>query len=258
MPTPFYHLSVAQDILANEYLRDSIRIFLRKYLGAFFLGNVAPDVQVVSGQSRQSTHFFELPIKNNLSEPWENMMANNQELSHANKLNPAQAAFVAGYLCHLKADWLWVQNIFVPVFGLHSDWGTFPQRLYLHNVLRAYLDLRILPGLHHDIENHLRRALPDHWLPFVSETDLCKWRDFLAGQLQPRGKISTVEVFAQRQGISPKEYYRMITSEETMEREVFSHLSRQSLDEYHIYLLVESRKILEEYLGNVFYDSSWE
>lgn len=248
MPTPFYHLNIAQEVIERQDIPTPIINFVCCYWGEFLLGNVAPDVQVISGQTRQSTHFFDLPLKNNREKPWSVMLAKYPQLRYGRRLSSELAAFIAGYLCHLKADWLWVRTIFIPVFGLKSGWESVPQRLYLHNVLRAYIDQRTLRELNHDLGNHLLQSVPDQWLPFIKETDLCEWRDFLAGQLQPGGKISTVEVFAKRQGIAPEEYYRMIDSEETMEREIFSHLPRQSLDEYHDQILIESQKTLIKYL----------
>jgi hypothetical protein len=250
MPTPFYHLSIAEEILASERLAPQVGEFLRGQRGAFLVGSVAPDVQVISGQSRRSTHFFDLPIKNMHLEPKDHMLRSYPGLAVALNLPHAQAAFIAGYLCHLQADWLWVRNIFVPVFGLRGTWGTFQQRLYTHNVLRAYVDRQIIPGLNHNIETQLRQASPHGWLPFVTDGDLSRWRDYLAGQLQPGGKIDTVEVFAERQGMSPEDYYGLIGSEEAMQREVFSHLPRNSLDEYRLGLLAESLKVLENYLGS--------
>jgi hypothetical protein len=248
MPTPFYHLSIAQDILLREDLSIPVKYILKQNKDAFLLGNVAPDVQMLSGQTRQSTHFFDLPIKNNRMTPWENLLHTYPGFAQWAELPADQATFIAGYLCHLQADWLWVRNIFVPVFGLKSDWGTFPQRLYYHNVLRAYIDLKLLPGLNHGIKYQLGQATPDGWLPFVSDENLYNWRDYLARQLQPDGKIYTVEVFAQRQGISPKDYYGMIASEETMDREIFSHMPRQVIDDYRDRLLFENINLLTEYV----------
>jgi hypothetical protein len=249
MPTPFYHISIAEEILASGRLAPQVGELLSQERGAFLVGNVAPDVQVISGQSRRSTHFFDLPIKNNRIEPNDHMLHSYPQLAIAGNLSPGQAAFIAGYLCHLQADWLWVRNIFVPVFGLRGSWGTFQQRLYYHNVLRAYVDRQILPGLEHDIGTQMRQAAPREWLPFVSDGDLGRWRDYLAGQLQPGGKVDTVEVFAERQGMSPDVYYELIGSEEAMQQEVFSHIPRSSLDDYRLGLLIESMNILESYLG---------
>jgi hypothetical protein len=250
MPTPFYHLSLAEELLEGDGLPPAQKARLAEQHSAFLLGNVAPDVQVVSGQTRQATHFFDLPIQQNRLTPWENLWQSYPQLADLASLPPAQAAFLAGYLCHLQTDWLWILEIFVPVFGMRSTWGSFGQRLYLHNVLRAYLDQNLLPSLNHGIGLRLQRAAPEHWLPFVGDEDLRRWRDFLAGQLQPGGKARTVEVFADRQGYSPEEYYRLIGSEEAMEHNVFSHLPRQTLDDFHLRLVQENQQLLARNLNH--------
>jgi hypothetical protein len=248
MPTPFYHLSLAEELLEGNGLRAAQKALLEEEQGAFLLGNVAPDVQVISGQARQETHFFTLPIRHNRLTPWETLLQSHPQLADLANLPTAQAAFLAGYLCHLQADWLWITEIFVPVFGMRSTWGTFERRLYLHNVLRAYLDQSLLPDLDHGIGLRLQQAAPERWLPFVGDADLHHWRDFLAGQLQPGGKTWTVEVFANRQGHSPEEYYRLIGSEEAMEQSIFSHLPRQTLDDFRLRLVRENRKLLSRAL----------
>lgn len=249
MPTPFYHLSIAEQILVDKQLTPQVGDLLRQQRSAFLVGNIAPDVQVISGQSRRSTHFFDLPIKNIRIEPKVYLLQSYPGLAVAQVLSLSQAAFIAGYLCHLQADWLWVRNIFVPVFGLRGTWGTFQQRLYYHNVLRAYVDQQIIPSLNHEVVNQIKQAQPQDWLPFVNDADLNRWRDYLAGQLQPGGKIDTVEVFAERQGMSPEDYYALIGSKEAMQREVFSHLHPDTLDIYRHRLLNESKDVLEHYLG---------
>jgi hypothetical protein len=140
----------------------------------------------------------------------------------------------------LQADWLWVQEIFVPVFGPDQQWDSLRRRLYLHNVLRAYLDRQLLPGLPANIDRELARAMPQNWLPFVADHHLAQWRDFLAGQLSPGAETRTVEVFAARQGIAPEAFYRLLDSEEQMEREVFARLPRAQLDAYRRNLLEEN------------------
>ena len=171
MPTPFYHLSVAEELLGSAHLSARARLSSRARAlllaehGAFLFGNTAPDVQAVSRQARQDTHFFDLPLRSMRRLPWEQLLAVHPSLRQADGLPLAQAAFVAGYLCHLQADWQWVKDIFVPVFGLRSPWGTFPQRLYLHNVLRAYLDRQITPSLTNGTCTSLARVAPSDWLP---------------------------------------------------------------------------------------------
>jgi len=120
---------------------------IQENLGAFYLGNTAPDVQVLSGQKRSATHFFRVPISSFAKLPWESIFSAYPSISEAGVLRDAVAVFVSGYLCHLQADWVWVSEIFEPIFGIHQKWETFSQRLYWHNILRAYLDIEVLTDL---------------------------------------------------------------------------------------------------------------
>ena len=165
------------------------------------------------------------------------------------RLPPEKAAFLAGYLCHLQADWMWVTDIFVPVFGLRNSWAPFPERLYIHNVLRAYLDNQILPSLRNGVASNLIQVSPGNWLPFVTAEDLAKWHTFLADQLQPGANIKTIDVFAARQGIQPDAYLQLLSSESRMEREVFTHMSRASLERYREAVIRENTELLNKFMG---------
>ena len=253
MPTPFYHLKSAEDLLNGKFLPVPLRSFLIDQRAAFLFGSVAPDVQVISGQARSSTHFFDLPLRNNESLPWETIENRYPELSESLHLKTAKDAFLAGYLCHLQADWLWVSEIFIPIFGLDNRWGTFSHRQYLHNVLRAYLDKQLLPKISQDTVIQLAQASPRDWLPFVMDERLCEWRDFLVAQLCPGGQIQTVEVFADRQGISPDLYYQALESEELMDCEVFSRINRQSLDYYYQKLILKNQELIKyRFINSIF------
>ena len=248
VPTPFYHLKIGSELLGYPDLSDSVRSFLEQNRAAFLFGNTAPDVQVLSGQPREETHFFDLPIRAGDLPPWDRFLMANPSLASSDVLPAEQGAFLAGYLCHLQADWLWVEQIFAPVFGPVSGWASFEHRLYLHNVLRSYLDQDILRSLPPDMAGHLGAAAPMGWLPFVHDMHLYAWRDRLAQQLQPGAAVQTVEVFAARQGISPQAYYRILTSDEKMDAEVFSHLPRENLVLYRQRLIEENVRLLKGYL----------
>lgn len=249
VPTPFFHLSLAQDLLQSPGLSRRVLAFLESQRGPFLLGNTAPDVQVVSGQSRSATHFFDLPIRPGDAQPWERLLALYPALGQPERLGAAQAAFLAGYLCHLRADWDWVREIFIPVFGPACAWGSFRQRLYYHNVLRAYLDQRLLPSLREGLDGCLGAVEPAGWLPFVADQHLAAWRDLLAPQFHPGAAAQTVEVFAARQGIPSTEYYALLNSETRLQTEIFSHLPYQDIIVYRQRLLLESARLVESYLS---------
>ncbi len=249
VPTPFYHLGLAEEVITRPDLPEWVRRFLEAQRGAFLLGNTAPDVQVISGQLRKETHFFDFPLLSWPRPPWEQCLLEHPSLAYTRDLPAAQAAFISGYLCHLQADWFWAKEIFVPIFGLDSTWGTFTQRLYFHNVLRAYLDRQILPMLTNGTIRALGQASPAGWLPFVDDVYLQRWRDLLVAQLHPGAVIRTVDVFAARQGIPPEEFYRLLDSAEEMEQKIFSHVSLERLEHYRRRLVEENLSLIQSYLS---------
>jgi hypothetical protein len=250
VPTPFYHLQIAEDLLTHPALAGQIRQTLDAQHCEFLFGITAPDVQVVSHQSREETHFFTLPFVPQARPAWEVFLENYPTLTNSSQMPSEHTAFLAGYLCHLQADWFWVKDIFDPIFGPSSHWGTFWHRLYVHNVLRTYLDHQVLDGLAKSAGYCLEKVHPHGWLPFVEDQYLVEWRNEVFEQLLPGASTHTVEVFAERQGIAPEEYYRMLNSETDMEAEVFSHVSHQTLDDYRQNLLAENLHLLEIYFDH--------
>lgn len=214
----------------------------------FFFGKTAPDVQVISGQPRPETHFFNVPFLGK-TPAWEKMLAEYPQLTQPNLLPPAQRAFIAGYLCHLQADVAWIREIFLPNFGLEARWGDFKHRLLLHNVLRAYLDAGILAALPAGIGKCLQGVRPQGWLPFIFDEHLVEWRDYLAGQLRPGAEVQTIEVFAQRQGVPPDTFAAYLGSEARLDSDLFSRVSRQELVEYRDTLVEENISLLKTYFS---------
>jgi hypothetical protein len=239
---------VAEDLLICTDLPHEIRHFLELHRGPFLLGHTSPDVQSISGQQREITHFFTLPVQRQARTPWEHIFTDFPVLDQVEMLSGAQIAFLAGYLCHLQADWYWADGIFTPVFGPRAAWADFRQRLYLHNVLRAYLDRQALNSLNGSTRTDLASTAPKDWLPFVKDQHLYAWRDWLTAQLNPGAEAETVEVFAARQGISSADYYLLLDSEADMDREIFSRLPRQNLAHYRQLLLEENVLVLQNYV----------
>ena len=251
MPTPFYHLSLAKAIVEHPGISDLSLSSIIEYFPAFLLGHTAPDVQTVSGQSRESTHFYNLPIQVEDVVPWTAIFISHPSLA-GNQINdPEQVVFIAGYLCHLLADWFWAGQIFEPYFGPSAVWKTFRERLYLHNVMRAYFDFQVLATFDGEVRSGLAAVKPKTWLPFVKVEYLKTWRNFLAGQLQPGAPIQTVEVFAARQGISVEHYYQLLKSEDEMQQQVFDHFPRAHLENYWRFVMEKSIHLLNKYLTQV-------
>ena len=247
MPTPFYHIYAADELLSRQYLPPKIQQLLVSQRKNFLFGCTAADTQTVSGQSRLETHFFGFPYRGFAALPWDELYRQYPPLAYIGKLEPEQAAFLAGYVCHLQADWLWAMDIFLPTFDGAARWAPFLQRMHLHNVLRAYLDATICPKLQPDVGMCLAQVEPGDWLPFLKAEHLLAWRTILVDQFQPGSPSRTVEVFAQRLGTSPLEFYRLLESEERMDEEIFRHLPRSRLDFYHTRLLSANTHVLSHW-----------
>lgn len=248
MPTPFYHLSIAYELLEHIELPTKIRSQLTSNINTFLFGKTAPDVQVVSGQSREATHFFTLP-PDSKTPAWERLIATYPALADASTLPEGQTAFLAGYFCHLQADETWITELFLPIFGPDADWADFRKRLYLHNVLRIYLDKQVLDTLPPETSTHLQATSPNNWLPFVEDMHFSEWRDYLAEQLLPGAAVHTIDVFADRQGLAPEEFMDILSSDVQMEEEIFTHISRNRLGEFRQNLLAKNLQLLQTYLS---------
>lgn len=249
MPTPVNHLLMAREVLEVGGLIAPAQRLLRAQYGPFLLGHTAPDVQTVSGQRREETHFYTLP-PSTATPAAQILLETYPELAHAERLSPAHAAFIAGYMAHLLADELWWWEIFHPFFGPHAGWDSWEERLFLHNVLRTWLDEQDQARLNGGERIALAAVEPQGWLPFVRDEDLRAWRDDLVEQLQPGHRIRTAEVFAGRMGVPAEAVEAAAHSPERMAW-IFRHVPLERLRLYREEVTHRSARLLNDYLRNV-------
>jgi hypothetical protein len=233
MPTPVQHLVLAQRLLDDSILPGSIRQRLIAQRGAFLFGNTAPDVQTVSGQLRAETHFFVIPWAQ-VPNPHQALFGLYPYLGFPQKRTADHAAFIAGYICHLWLDVLWVRDIYLNGFGPHAHWGAnLRERHIYHNILRTWCDLNDQQQLDGSIGPALAAANPIDWLPFTADRYLVQWRDLLAEQFHPGATIRTVEVFAWRGGVAEEEFHRVLASPDEMEQHVFTHAPHDKIEKFY-------------------------
>ena len=228
VPTPFNHLAIARDLLPRLSL--ALQAVLTAEGSAWLLGNIAPDVQTVSRQTRHATHYFPVPL-DNAPRAHVALFAEHPQLADPRQLPAVQAAFLAGYLAHLEFDQHWISDIYEPVFGPQQHWAPTTERIYLHNALRAWWDTQDLATLGPQDGAELGRAYPRRWLPFVRDEDLATWRDFVADQLQHRNG-RTAEVFADRMQVAVADFAALVGSPEQMAWRVFARCSPDQLTQY--------------------------
>ncbi len=199
MPTPFTHLVVAQRLLTDDRVPGAARALLASERGAFLLGTIAADARVSSGIDREHTHFYAYN-QSIVEPPWRVMLAKYPSL--AQPRTAAQRAFVAGCVAHLVMDALWSQDMVRPYF-VQREWAPQAHRLLMLNVLVIWMDERDYPRLEAWQRRALLSAQPDDWLPFIPDSDLREWRDFVGRQLPPEGQSATLQVLGERIGTRP-------------------------------------------------------
>lgn len=211
MPTPFTHLAAAQRLLADETIAPAYHALLDAERPAFLLGSVAADAHP-PGTRREDTHFYtyDRPIAES---PWRVMLRHNPSLLPAR--NPAHRAFLAGYAAHLAMDEIWTKHMLGPYF-VRGDWGAGKFRFLMLHALLITMDERDLSSLEPWQYPALAAAQPDDWLPFIPDTTLFEWRDFIAEQIQPGGESQTLQVFGGRISKTPDELRAVLDSPDQM------------------------------------------
>jgi hypothetical protein len=249
MPTPIQHIIIAEQLLRDSTLPTGVRDRLFDQRAAFLFGNTAPDVQVISHQPREATHFFQIPF-GATPQPHHTLFNAFPALAHARSLPAAHAAFIAGYICHLWLDIIWVRDIYLPAFGPDARWDTMRDRLLFHNILRAWCDQNDQRQLNGDTGVVLAAAQPRKWLPFTADAYLREWRDLLTAQFQPGATIRTVEVFAARNRVAPEEFHRVLDSPAELDRLIFAHASPEKIKAFYRAGHDEMAELIVEYFSD--------
>lgn len=215
------HLAAVHRFLHDPSVPDEICQTLSQegQLGAFLLGNVAPDARVSGGHSRAKTHFFEYGAKIQ-PRASENLFAAHPELKLA---RDQQRSFVAGYLAHLAMDEVWAETLLYPYFYL-QQWGDQMTRFIMLHVLLCYLDERDYRQWDESYAVALQNAQPQAWLPFLPDSDLCEWRDVIARQICAGCQSETVAILGTRVPIKAQGLRAILENPTRMQAELWDHV----------------------------------
>ncbi len=246
MPTPFSHLRIAQNLLADAQLAPQGRALLRRQRPAFQLGSIVADARRVNGLRREVTHFYSLnqPIDEC---PWRRMLREYPSLTAAQ--DEAQLAFLAGYVAHLATDEVWELRMARPHFW-RRDWygaGSHDKFFALHLIL-SFMDERDEKQLENWQAASLAQCQPQDWLPFLPDATLRNWRDLVARQIAPGGFSQTLEIFGQRLGRPPAELRATLDDFTQMQLLLWQHIPPALLQEVEAQAYTYSRAQLALYL----------
>jgi hypothetical protein len=244
MPTPFTHLVIAQRLLRDESVPQRYRDLLNAERSAFLLGNVAADARVGAGVPREVTHFYAYgdEIKQH---PWRLMVD-----AYPTLMQPQDAAhrtFVAGYVAHLSVDEIWSKHMSGPNFA-QREWADRPFRFYMLHIILIYMDERDLSDIEPWQAETLCTALPDGWLPFAANNDLCSWQTFIYNQIKDGGQSLTLQIFGERINKTPAEMRAFLDSPVQMQAGLWDHVPRDLLAEVETRMYRHARQQMINYL----------
>lgn len=253
MPNAQTHMASVYDLLEDSGLTSAYPWLTGEAeKSAFFLGAISPDVRIVSGHSREETHFFAIEpdgLHLEAPTPAQAMVATWAELADPHRLGSERAAFVAGYMTHLMMDIVWVEHIVMKgIYIPGEQWSTRHPNWRLYSLLMTYLEYRAAERVPAGCEAWLKSPAPDQWLPFVADKDLLAWRDHVVERIEGGTRLISA-MFAWSNGLTADILENIVLSEEQMADEVFVTIPKQSVLLFEQEATARSAEVVAAYLS---------
>ncbi|MPZ99039.1 MAG: hypothetical protein GEU80_06815 [Dehalococcoidia bacterium] len=205
--------------------------------GSFYFGASAPDVRVITRLDRRVTHFYELD-EYERQDSVERMFRENPALALPAGLDTAAAAFMAGYLTHLVLDEAYIEEIYRPRFGVHSDIAEEPRRNVLDRALQYEIDLRDREDREAmaDIGRSLAACSPVAGIPFIQDEHLQEWSAVVLDVASHAPDYARFKRMMSRHlaaaGLSGDEIDRSCEDPEALVREAFERVTPERIEEF--------------------------
>lgn len=245
------HLDIAEQILVHPKLAAPIRSCLADHWSAFYLGSIAADYQSIGNVPREATHFYGLPMAVTEAVGWDKLQLEHPELADSSNLDVQSAIFLAAYGAHLHYDVVWYKQILVPFFWLSDRWEGVSKRdrFTVHNMLLTYLSGVSLARLPVSAETTLAAAHPNYAMPFIDIALLSKWQQLIVDQLAPGAPIHTVQIYAERLGMTPDEFAAKLRDQAWLQSQLFDRVPLAAVEEIFEQALDESVQLINSFLG---------
>jgi len=245
MPTPFSHLVAAQRLLDDERLAQSARALLDQHRDAFLLGSIAADARVETSIARAETHFYAYD-QSIVEHPWQVMLRLHPQLETPR--DNAHRVFLAAYVAHLSMDEIWTLDMLETHF-VRREWGTREQRFLMLHIILSYMDERDYVQIAPWQYECLKSAQSRRWLPFLPDDMLMAWRNLIARQIKPGSRSETLDIFSKRIHKSAAELRAILDNPARMQRDLWDHISRETLAQVEVTMYDHAREQMLLYLN---------
>jgi len=250
MPNSETHLAAACDLLARPdilsahgWLSDATA------RAAFLMGAISPDARAVSGQPREETHFFTIPITDprpahiTMLETWPAI---------ASPSNRIQAACVAGTITHLVMDQTWVELLVMPSLFIDGmAWSPAHDNWRLYCILMTYLEYQAARRVPSGTTSLIAGGKPNTWLPFVADRVLGDWCRLVAKAIKQGGPRQVSSALAKTCRLKPEELEAIVLSESEMDAQAFSSVPPDRLTAFEAETARRSAEAVTHYLSSM-------
>lgn len=254
MPMLAVHLSIIQE-LVDELGIDE----LQEHIGAALLGSTAPDRRVLTRESREETHYFQL-TESGVGDGFRGMKKALPDLvSRSPEDDWALTAFLVGYASHLVADEAWIVNVYRPYFEDDGYLGAEPMKNILDRAIQYELEVDIRGDREQLMDwqkaiiasNRVIDAVPDL---FIKKNILRDWSEFVAGRvLTLPGTWAEFPRFISRYLDDPDldgvEVEQLMANPEEMLERVYDRIPRDIIQRFRTITMQQSLKDAEEILA---------
>ena len=225
MPTPFMHLDYAERMIQHPTIPNSTVELLRNHWPAFYLGSIAADYQSICDVPREKTHFYPIPLPPN-HDTLATLFEQHPALCNDGQLPTETVTFMAAYLAHLHFDVVWYREVMLPYFAFNPlfEGVERDERFTIHNILLTYLDRQALGALPASAETTLIAADSPTNIDYINAEQLDRFRNKIAKQLLPDAPIITVQLYADRMGMSASEFGQHLADPVWMQTKVFDRI----------------------------------
>lgn len=247
MPFIYLHLAVARDAAIQLRHRE-----VDSKPGDYFLGATLPDMHIISGGSREQTHFLSLgatPMATGVT-----LFLNTYPDLTRETARHRVGALVAGYICHLVTDETWIRDIYRPCFGQGSPLGDDPLVKLIDRALQYEMDRRE----RNDRSLDRARELVRDWkattdVPFIDGPTLCQWQQTVCDATSRDASWEGFRLFAckfliPRHAVSPEQLDQFLASPSAMLERIFSVVSEARLAQFRNNAVAGAVAAAREYL----------
>ena len=172
MPNLVVHIDLALQVAA---LLDHHRI--RDNLACFLLGSTAPDIRAITKHDRSEYHFASLDF-DDVGTGVENLFKSYPDLVNHQSYNGPTVAFLAGYITHIISDEIWIKNVYREYFGNRKIFEDPVIGNVMDRAMQLLMDKKSW-AVFDDVRHSLAGTTDDIQLPFITQSDLEKWANWV-------------------------------------------------------------------------------